>query len=383
MFDSRRSTFHTFPQYLFPSHANDLPSHLETPYAYSHHQAAFYWTRQDAKSALIWNLLARPPCLNCVLLGERVAKRCDRMERQWRSQHVHCCKRCEIVGLGDACVEMVEIRVLPQFDPLLPNGTVLRPRFNKYGVDIFLWTDAERAVRKQGRAVWRPLNLGTGDVRTKAKLAANFASGRTREITLFSIDPQIWHREDFGSDMEAWFAARRMMGRKVNRWDQADADLISRKSKPESEWATTLFDATNRLRSRPARRNLERQVMQLDGTESNQENQQRRHQAQLIKDIGAQRRVWELTFRQARQKLHERNVIDHGIFEAHRIDDHRREDAVQVMKGIRDFFDQKQFVLGYERDEHYACWESARMLDRVTRDLIEDFIPGMFLPEEA
>lgn len=372
-FDGRRSTFHRFPQYLFPSDAsklNDPTARLEIPYAYSHHQAAFYWTRQDALDAMIWNFPTRPPCLNCVLLGEAVAKRCDRMERQWRSQgHVRYCKHCDVRGHKEACVEMVEIRVSPQFVPLLPSGRVFRPRYNKYGVDMFLWTDEERALRKQGRVVWRPLNLDVGDVENKKKLAGKFAAQGVGDITHFSVSVQLLQREMSSSELRAWSVARRMMKRKIDRWDREEAD-------PESEWASQLVGMTQ-VQARSASPHLKK------GPEDNKDDQQLQDQAQLSAGIEAQRKSWEVAFREVRQEQYDRDIRELGTFEAQRNASRWNDvDEPKVMEGIRDFFEKKKWFLenGMYLDEDYACWESAKVLNRETRDLVEDFIPGMLLP---
>jgi hypothetical protein len=67
----RRSTFHQWPQHLFPSLRNNLDTDLETPYVFDHFTGSFYWTREDALKDIKWNVWTDPPCLNCV--GQKFA----------------------------------------------------------------------------------------------------------------------------------------------------------------------------------------------------------------------------------------------------------------------------------------------------------------------
>ena len=267
---------------------------------------------------------------------------------------------------------MVEIRLSPQFVPLLPNGGFSRPRCNKYGVDMFLWTDGERALRKQGKVVWRPLNLHVGDVDNKKKLAARFAAHGAGDITHFSVSTQLLQREMSDIEVRAWSVAQRMMKRKINRWDQEEAESAS-------EWASQLAGMAQ-VQARSSSPNSK------NGPEDNEKYQQLQDQAQLSAGIQAQRKRWEVAFRRVRQEQYDRDIRELGMFEAQRNASRWNEvDGPKVMKGIREFFDKKKWFLqnGMYLDEDYACWESAKVLDRGTRDLIEDFIPGMLLPVET
>ena len=245
---------------------------------------------------------------------------------------------------------------------------------------MFLWTDEEKTLRKQGAVVWRPLNLEVGDVETKGNLVADFAAGGARDITRFCISPPILQQEMSSSEHRAWWVAQRMMRRKTNRWDREEAE-------PESDWAS-LLGGMVRGQARPTNKDKATDVARLNGPDDNKENEQSHHRVHLSMDIEAQSQRWVSAFRQVRQEQYERDVKTLGTFEAHKKDSRWKLDGPKIITGVHSFFKEKQIFLEKERKrgndedeaEQYASWESARILDEESRDLLEEFIPGVLLP---
>ena len=281
---------------------------------------------------------------------------------------MQCCKRCESTGVADACIEMVEIRILPQFVPLKPDGKVFRPRFNGSGVDMFLWIDEEKELRRQGKVIWRPLNLIFGDAATKAKLMTKFEAGGAGGFTRLAVDFEESQRNGFDHDVKVWKKAQRMMRRNVERWTHEEAEL-----------AMARLGQKDHIQTSQPEIHSEKNVIQLGGAQDDKENQQPCKQRQ---DTEKQRSKWETEFLDAKQELYEQNMRAFGRTEADETEERWVEDMPKMMRGIRDFFEQKCSFLERGRNEEYACWESARFLTLPTRNLIEDFIPGMLLPVE-
>ena len=361
-FDDRRSTFHRYPQYIFPSYANNLDDTLETPYAYSHHQAAFYWTREDALAALIWNFPAQPPCLNCVLAGEGFARRCNRLSRQRKSRGMkRCCQRCERTGNLEVCVEMMEIRSIPKF---LPDGRNFRPRISKYGVDMFLWTDAEKALRREGKVIWRPINLDYADAVAKAKLMEDFEAGAAGDITKLSINLAMSPWEQHNDDQKARLECQRMMRRKVATWDRADC-------------------ATDLTESLPIEKEQEMTLQLNEHCDDDEEKLKTQSPEELWSDIEEQCERWKGEVLEARLELYEKEVKNQGRATANKNDEQWNENVHIVLRSIRDFFDQKGLFLEQGRDEESACRESARLIPLETRKWIQELIPGMLFPTNS
>lgn len=199
-FEDRFSTFNSWPQYIFPSEANDLTYELETPYAFSHHTPAFFWTRDDALAAICWNIHARLPCLNCVLAGEVHAKLCDQSARQERHRGmIRCCHRCEWLGMAEACVEMIELRMNWMLDhktstvnPNLsdpPKGSSGFTKTKKSWKDERIWTKTERTYREEGKVIWRPINLNYGDATWKQEIVAEWKTEPDQSLRRFKFAP--------------------------------------------------------------------------------------------------------------------------------------------------------------------------------------------------
>ena len=362
-FDHARSTFYDFPQYLFPNNENSVPDACDEPYAYSHHQAAFYWTRQDALSGLIWNYTSRPPCLNCVLAGEAVAKRCNRIELQVKSEGDNlCCKACQ-ADFADACVEMVEIRVVPQFAALLPDGTIMNQRLNQHGIDLYIWTDEEKELRRQGKVIWRPMNLHTGNVDTKSDLMLDFESGGAGDITKTAISPGLWQRDRYDAEVEAWSKARRMMRRKVERWDVEEAEKAKEAERAFAEFAATIAESGVGW--------TEQQTETLDD-----KGHKPPPDPEIRKKTEAQASKWETEFLRVRKELYGHNAS--VLYGANK---YSKEDKTmdEVSTGIKAFFDKKASLLEKGRDVESACWELAQVLSEEARDWVDDYMPQMLL----
>ena len=168
MIPRRHATLNLYPQHLFPSHANWLKSalpgwkNLEVPYAFSHKDAMFYWTQDDALRDWKWNVWARPPCLNCHLSGEDMARSCDQVKTREESFGLdRACWRCKAKGEASSCVEMIERRA---------DGSVGVDGHDIDKKDMGLWEKRERQVREQERVWWRPVNLENGDVVGKRRV---------------------------------------------------------------------------------------------------------------------------------------------------------------------------------------------------------------------
>jgi hypothetical protein len=165
----RLATVHHTPQYLFPSELNDLPSSRSTPFAFNHHTLAFYWTRDDALTDTSWNIWATPPCLNCVVACDGdgdgdLARRCDFGQRRDRSfGRVQACSRCLNRGLGDQCVEQIEVR---------KDGSVSARDEDLQGCGPIgaKWLPREVRLRRLGVVEWRPINLHEGDSEAKKSI---------------------------------------------------------------------------------------------------------------------------------------------------------------------------------------------------------------------
>jgi hypothetical protein len=222
---SRHSTFDRYPQLLFPSECNNLASDLETPYAFSHHSGSFFWRREDALSSCKWNIWAQPPCLNCIVKGEAAARTCDRYRRQnYTYGLVRTCSRCEKNGNSDACIETIECRA-PELEckSLLHQSAISNLRRSRNGehtiyqydhsqirdgrglADSFQWSEIERDRRRSGLVIWRPINLGVGDVVAKAEAVCLYGQAGGRKFM---------HGGTQTPDQ------RRTMEELVARWDQ-------------------------------------------------------------------------------------------------------------------------------------------------------------------
>jgi hypothetical protein len=373
-FDDRRSTFHRFHQYLFPSEMNEstLPGHLEAPYAYSHHQAAFYWTRQDALSALIWNPSARPPCLNCVLAGEAVAKRCDRMERQWSSEGLTwCCKTCVDTGHEHACVEMIELRIVPKFCSLFDDGSVFSPRFGRKGTDRFIWTADEKALRRQGKVIWRPINLHSDDFHKKAELMARFEAGGAGEMTRFCISPGLSHPEKHNANSESWLKARFMMRRKVEHWDRAETSYLVLENDPGPE-AILEPEAASAPRVTPKLTTV------FNDSHENKENSEPVTAAIKIDDVERDWLIWRKELLRARHKAREEQTKDLGQGGAAKIDAEWHKRSEQVLEAVRHFLDKRSvFLARWPGEVEKAVWEAAGEVDSKARVWIEELVPEL------
>ena len=247
----RLSTFHRWPQYLFPSRWNKIAFDLEVPYAFSHHSSSFYWTRDDALNDVRWNMWMQPPCLNCLIKSKVKAKGCDRMRRQENSfGTTRCCTSCQQAGLEDGCIETIELRIDPS-KGVIPAMNEAERRFpierrNGYEtvhtydedhgrrpktfMDETIWIDSERGLRKKGLAIWKPINLHVGDLEAKAEVAKKFEQGAGRNLTHVSLteDPARFLRTMKGMNLE--YDVRDNMARRVAGWD-AEAEVEDLRAK--------------------------------------------------------------------------------------------------------------------------------------------------------
>ena len=240
----RRSTFDDWPQYLFPSKWNNLAADLQTPYAFSHHNTAFYWTKDDAKELIRWNINAQPPCLNCIVLGEARAKACDRLRRQEQTYGIsRCCTCCEKRGLDDACIETIEIRIDGMHGlegateeaerhfciqsrndvDLLTARNTGTGRLGRSFMDDVPWIDSERALRKEGLVLWRPINLHVGNTEAKTDLMREFEAEESSSLTRSTLAENearfVLRIEDINFDYDG---IREDMEAQVVRWDSED-----------------------------------------------------------------------------------------------------------------------------------------------------------------
>ena len=157
----RHSSLHLYPQHVFSSKYNTLNHYLDVPYAFSHKAAAFYWLRDDALLNHKLNIWATPPCLSCDLAGEDLARKCDRYSRQEESLgSIQYCSRCERNGHSSSCVEQFEIRADGRY------GNSEKSKSYKPSH----WCREEQELRKTGLVWWKPMNLGSGDIKTKRVL---------------------------------------------------------------------------------------------------------------------------------------------------------------------------------------------------------------------
>jgi hypothetical protein len=181
---ARHWSLHLYPQNVFPSKQNEkLHSDLEVPYAFSHIHNAFYWTKDDALANLKLNIWAKPPCLNCELVGETDAQKCDRHEKQHDSDgKIQCCTKCKLRGDEWGCIEQVEIRAdanytaVNKYTLVETENAIGSKKFRaalKRGHGIFnpdAWCSEEQELRDNGLVWWQPINLACGDADRKEQI---------------------------------------------------------------------------------------------------------------------------------------------------------------------------------------------------------------------
>ena len=221
---ARHSSLHLYPQNVFPSKRNNLNCDLEIPYAFSHSHAAFYWTKDDALANHKLNIWAKPPCLNCEVVGESHAQRCDRHENQEETEgELQCCTKCKLKGDAWGCIEQVEIRAdanygrlvsyppgremfgdeehkksgneehekssdeehatSPENQVFLGNGhddtqAAAKKELTKF--DFLPWCSEEQELRAKGVVWWQPINLACGDVGRKEQIVEQWMQQDSR-----------------------------------------------------------------------------------------------------------------------------------------------------------------------------------------------------------
>ena len=387
-FDKRDSTFDRFPQYIFPSsfNASTVPGELERPWAYSHHQAAFYWTEADALSALHWNIYARPPCLNCVLAGSDVARRCNRWAKQWKTRGTRrCCTCCQEAVLAEACVEMVELRIIPNFAAKRFNGTNFTPRFDKGGVDLFLWSAGEVKLRNQGKVIWRPINLKYGDVELKRRLMVNFESRGACGLTMLEINAKLLERKKRNPDAEFWLQSMFMMDTKVEYWRRAElaakvfGDITNFDEPSQSLVEINIFRPSqgHGVNTNPGQ--VLQTTTQMDAG-SDKENLPKQR-------IGADERLeerygeWRAKLMHVRLEERKREITTLSQAEAEKKEAGWNQNVGETLKWTRIFWEDRLGLLVDGMEEANACWEAARFLPRAWRLLIEEYMPQMLFPE--
>ncbi|RMZ90746.1 hypothetical protein DV736_g2026, partial [Chaetothyriales sp. CBS 134916] len=243
----RHATFHSYPQYLFPSECNNLASDLEVPYAFSHHTASFYWTKADALDDVRWNIWVQPPCLRCILKGQVKAKGCDRMRRQNDTfGMIRSCMECYKDGLEDACIETIELRIDGGhgIGPAIREAHIGTPDDPKNGLagirarnqrlnrqcrtffDQVVWVQSEKMLRKNGHVVWKPINLHVGDTMAKMEIFDTFLWSEGNELSHsgFVGNPGRFMRKvQFGRKRLLWMDIRDTMEKRVAQWEGLDA----------------------------------------------------------------------------------------------------------------------------------------------------------------
>jgi hypothetical protein len=230
----RQETLSIYPQHIFPSELNKLDSSLETPYAFSYKEAAFYWTRDDALANRKLNIWAKPPCLNCELAGEGPARRCNRYTRQEDSLgKIQSCTRCERECGATSCVEQIEIRadgtyghtdtgIDPDIDVEKDMPSEPRQPFVE-----------EQNLRASGLVWWMPINLGHGNIEKKEALVARWKQQRQSQVappTMGNINSQSSRVDQIAM---ALIQERVLVGRARNQnlvaeWDENDLMLEPR-----------------------------------------------------------------------------------------------------------------------------------------------------------
>ncbi|RMZ78672.1 hypothetical protein DV738_g3765, partial [Chaetothyriales sp. CBS 135597] len=256
----RHATFHSYPQYLFPSQHNNLASDLEVPYAFTHYTASFYWTKADALNDVRWNIWVQPPCLGCILKGQVKAKTCDRMRRQNDTfGTIRSCTECSKEGLDDACIETIELRLdggegigpairkahidTPDRGP--KNGlAAIRARNQRLKrqcrtfIDQVVWVNSERRLRMNGQVIWKPINLHVGDTRAKMEVVDSFLWSEGNELSrsAFAPNPGRFKRKvELGRKKFEWVDIRDTMKTRVAQWEGLDTSFRASLPTPRSD----------------------------------------------------------------------------------------------------------------------------------------------------
>ena len=360
---SRLSAVDNYKQYVFPTATNNLTYDLESPYAFSYLDGAFFWTREDALSAIQWQPAARPPCLNCVVAGEVSAKLCDRLSRQERHKGmVRCCHRCEKLGHQDSCVELVELRVdWPSLKEVLATPKDMenlpyvprRQTAQTDRADSRIWTISEKKLRASGKVIWRPINLQYGDVCRKKDVVAQLEAGAGQRITRLRFSPssnRSWQTPHDTAGNPVPPVSLKVARQQVAQWDaehvrHSDSD----KAAPSSTLATTIARSGSHL-STPTSAS-----------------------SRLSGDF----QYWSSCLLAGRSERYKSNLKQYGRTRANREDKAFEDAVVGLLSSLRELLDQRKSLMSSGYDESEAHKIAVQKLSEGTQAWFQDLVPDL------
>lgn len=350
-------------QYIFPTACNDLTYDLETPYAFCYLDGAFFWTREDALSAIHWQPAARPPCLNCVIAGEIYAKLCDRLSRQERHKGmIRCCHRCENLGCEDSCVEMIELRIdWPSVEEVLatPHGMENLPyvprRLNAQTdrASARIWTASERKLRTSGKVIWRPINLSYGDIESKQDVVARWEAGAGHHITRSQFSPSAnksWQTPR-GPDGKPIPSVSLSVARKqVLQWDAESLEQpASNKVSPDSTSARSVAQPASHASTSASA-----------GSRTNDQFQ-----------------YWSSCLLSARPERYNRNLEQYGRLRANREDEAFDETIVGLLRSLRELLDRRKSLMSLGNSDSEAHKIAVQELSEGTQTWFQELLPDL------
>ena len=360
---SRLSAVDKYKQYIFPTANNDLTYDLESPYAFSYLDGAFFWTREDALSAFHWHPAARPPCLNCVVAGEVYAKLCNRLPRQERHKGmVRCCHRCETLGHEDSCVESIELRVdWPSLREVLatPKGMENLPYVPRRQnaptdrADSRIWTTSEKKLRASGKVIWRPINLQYGDVSSKANVVARWEAGKGQSITRSQFSPSAnksWQTPHGPDGDPIPQVSLKVARQQVAQWDAEDL----RQSDSDAGSAD--------LRSVKA---IARSASHLSTP------------ASASSSPSGEFQYWSSRLLAGRSERYERNLQQYGRVRANREDKAFDEAIMGLLGSLRRLLDQKKSFIASGNKEDKAHRMAVQELSEEIQTWFQDLVPDL------
>ena len=363
IYASRLSAVDKYKQYVFPTADNNLTYDLESPYAFSYLDGAFFWTREDAMSAIHWQPAACPPCLNCVVAGEVYAKLCNRLPRQERHKGMtRCCHRCEGLGHEDSCVELVELRVdWPSLKEVLatPKGMQNLPYVPRrrhaqtHRVGSRIWTTSEKKLRASGKVIWRPINLHYGDVSSKANVVARWEAGKGQSITRSQLSPsanrswQTPHGPDGGPIPPVSLKVARQQ---VAQWDaedlrQSDSDIASADLRSVKSFARSASHLST-----------------PEATSSTPSGEFQYLSSCLLA---------------GRSERYERNLQQYGRVRANREDKAFNEAVVGLLSSLRAMLEQRKSFIASGNKEGEAHRMAVQTLSEGTQAWFQDLVPDL------
>ena len=368
IYASRLSAVDKYKQYIFPTADNNLTYDLESPYAFSYLDGAFFWTREDAMSAIHWQPAARPPCLNCVVAGEVHAKLCDRLSRQERHKGmVRCCHRCEKLGHQDSCLELVELRIdWPSLTEVLatPQGMEKLPYVSRRRnaqtdrATSRIWTTSEKKLRASGKVIWRPINLQYGDVSIKANVVARWEAGKGQSITRSQFSPSAnksWQTPHGPNGDPMPPVSLKVARQQVAQWDAED---LSQSDSDKRSAGLRSVKAIARSASHSST------------------------PASASSSPSGEFPYWSSCLLAGRSERYKRYLQQYGRVRANREDEAFDEAVVRLLSSLRELLEQRRSLISSGNQESEAHKMAVQELSEETQAWFQDIVPDLIYGNE-